>query len=265
MQRRQIEARLALYDDLHGILGAMRSYALAELRQVIRREEAQQQVVGVLAGALGELAFSLPPGAAPAGDVWLLLGSARGFCGSFDEDVMREWRRAGRETMPVVVAGERLQGLMPAQTAVLCVAGAIGGTDAPAAIDRILRAVAEARRGGAGLTGLVACYRDETAARTQRLLPLPALAAASTLAPLTNEPPARVAAAVAEHYLFHSLLALLLRSVMVENHMRLMQMESALSHLDEGRESLKRQRNRLRQEEIVEEIEVMVCAEPGLR
>jgi len=44
----------------------------------------------------------------------------------------------------------------------------------------------------------------------------------------------------------------------VENHMRLMQMETALRHLERGGEELQRQRNRLRQEEIVEEIELMV-------
>jgi len=49
----------------------------------------------------------------------------------------------------------------------------------------------------------------------------------------------------------------LLRSIRVENHMRLMQMENALNHLDEGGDELMRQRNRLRQEEIVEEIELM--------
>jgi len=54
------------------------------------------------------------------------------------------------------------------------------------------------------------------------------------------------------------LLALLLRSIRVENHMRLMQMETALRHLERGGEDLQRQRNRLRQEEIVEEIELMV-------
>ena len=39
--------------------------------------------------------------------------------------------------------------------------------------------------------------------------------------------------------------------------MRLMQMENALQHLERGGDDLKRQRNRMRQEEIVEEIEIM--------
>jgi F-type H+-transporting ATPase subunit gamma len=51
---------------------------------------------------------------------------------------------------------------------------------------------------------------------------------------------------------------LLLRAIRVENHMRLMQMENALNHLERTSEDLNRQRNRMRQEEIVEEIELML-------
>jgi len=107
--------------------------------------------------------------------------------------------------------------------------------------------------------GLIACLRDEQGARSERLWPLPnAPSNAGQSPPLTFAPAATVAAGVAEHYLFHNLLALLLRSIRVENHMRLMQMETALRHLERGGEELQRQRNRLRQEEIVEEIELMV-------
>ena len=39
--------------------------------------------------------------------------------------------------------------------------------------------------------------------------------------------------------------------------MCLMQMENALRHLEQGSEELMRKRNRMRQEEIVDEIELM--------
>jgi len=47
-----------------------------------------------------------------------------------------------------------------------------------------------------------------------------------------------------------------LRSIRLENRQRLLQMDNALRHIEQGRETLQRQRNRLRQEEIVEEIEI---------
>lgn len=257
-QRREVEARLALYDDLSGILGAMRSFALAELRKVGKREAAQQQVVQSLATALDDLAGSLPETAIskPDEDIWLLFGSVRGFCGSFNEDVLRFWRSQANSDRPLILLGERLHALIEQRGALQLVNGADGGLDAPAAIDRILAAVTALS--GDSEFGLMACIRDEQGARSQRLWPLPAASSGDNRnPPFTYQPTAEVAAGVAEHYLFHTLLALLLRSIRVENHMRLMQMETALRHLERGGEDLRRQRNRLRQEEIVEEIELM--------
>lgn len=262
-QRREIEARLALYDDLSGILGAMRSFALAELRRVNQRESAQQQVVQSLEAALADLSGTLQEKTDSenhsADDIWLLLGSVRGFCGSFNEDVLRFWREQSQEQSPLILLGERLHGMIEDRDNLQHLRGADGGLDAPAAIDRILAAVGEQRDKDGAAFGLLVCIRDEQGARSQRLWPLPIAPATSKgYPPLTHVPIPELAAGIAEHYLYHNLLALLLRSIRVENHMRLMQMETALRHLERGGEDLHRQRNRLRQEEIVEEIELMV-------
>ncbi|HXX83137.1 MAG TPA: F0F1 ATP synthase subunit gamma [Casimicrobiaceae bacterium] len=260
-QRREVEARLALYDDLSGILGAMRSFALVELHRVARREAAQQQLVGTLSETLRDVAPALPAPQLPASDVWVLFGSVRGFCGSFNEDILRAWQAAGSVTSPVVAVGERLQSLLPRQGSLFPVRGATGAVDAASAIDRILAAVSAATRSLSREAGLVACVREDAGPWVQRLLPLTISSDGSAQEiPLTNEPPERVSAGVAEHYLFHTLLALMLRSIRVENHMRLLQMENAMQHLDRGRDELKRQLNRLRQEEIIEEIELMMVS-----
>lgn len=257
-QRREIDARLALYDDLSGILGAMRSFALAELHRIARREEAQQQVVQALLHPLHAVSPFLPPQAACGSNAWLLFGSTRGFCGSFNEDILHAWQAADGIARPTIVVGDRLAATMPENIRLISVQGAEGGLDAAPAIDRILEAVKRLRSMAGESCGLVACLHDEEKVRIQRLLPLPAPRNDQHLPPLMNEPAPKVAAGVAEHFLFHTLLSMLLRSIKMENRMRLMQMENALRHLENGSEDLKRQLNRLRQEEIVEEIELMV-------
>jgi F-type H+-transporting ATPase subunit gamma len=261
MKRREVESSLALYDDLSGILGAMRSFALAELHRVLRREEAQQAVTEALGDAWRDMAPAWPPPPDTTADIWLLLGSVRGFCGAFNEEVIQTWRNEGGSGQPTVVVGERLCSLIPATDAVVVVPGALGGLDAASAIDRILDALRQLRGRVGEIGGLVACLRDKDGPVCKRLLPLPqAEQRAARPMPATLQPPMQVAAQVAEQILFHDLLALLLRSIRIENHMRLMQMENALRHLEQGREELLRQRNHLRQEEIIEEIEVMVAA-----
>jgi len=267
-RRREIEDRLALYGDLAGILRAMRSFALAELHRVTRRATTQRDVVATLKATLDDMASVLPSSTiqndSPDGnrDIWLLLGSVRGFCGSFNEDVMRSWQAADADDSPVVVVGERLAaGLDDGTGRHLAVPGALGSLDAAAVVDRILAGIDTARSRAPGANGLMLCCHDDNAVRCERMMPLSR--EPSPLAdnpPLTLEPPARVAGHVVDHYLFHTLLARLLESIRVENHMRLTQMENALQHLGRNCEELERQRNRLRQEEIVEEIELIAQA-----
>lgn len=263
-QRREVEAKLALYDDLSGILGAMRSFALAELRRIGKREINQQQVVTSLSTTLAELMpTSLPTSTTPRQTtlhIWLLFGSVRGFCGSFNEDIVRCWQQQASHQDELILVGERLHEQLPPQAGRLKLNGADGSLDAPAAIDRILNAIGELRAQKPHHSfHLHACIRDESGASCQRIWPLPDNALKPNgPPPLTHQASAEVAAGIADHYLFHQLLALLLRSIRMENHMRLIQMETAIRYLEHGSEELYRQKNRLRQEEIVEEIELMV-------
>jgi len=258
MRRRDIERQLDLYDELSGILGAMKSFALVELRRVTKREEAEQHAVETVRHALDEMASAMPPAPETSGDIWLLFGSARGFCGSFNEDVLRTWQDSGGADAPTIAIGERLSLLLPEQPNIEWLSGATGAQDATDTITRLLDSVKGLRNKQPSEMGLVACLHDEHETRIERLLPLSEPSSKGTAdLPLTNETPAIVAENVAEHYLFHSLFALLLRSLYTENRMRLMQMENALSHLTRKTEEMQLMRNRLRQEEIVEEIELI--------
>jgi F-type H+-transporting ATPase subunit gamma len=61
-----------------------------------------------------------------------------------------------------------------------------------------------------------------------------------------------------DHYLFAALNEILYTSLMVENHQRVTHLEGAITHLDDELATLTRQSNALRQEEIIEEIEVIL-------
>ena len=260
-QRLLLEERLSLYDDLSGIVGAMRSFALAELRKVGKREQAQQSVVNELENVLGVISegfssYKTVPLDHHEGDIGLLLGSVRGFCGSFNEDVVRFWKAQMCSTDPVILVGERLHNLIPDLDNLIFIEGAEGCLDAVSVIDKIIQVIQ-----GVGFNdnlGLVVCFRDNGEVKNQRLWPLADnLLNPKIPTPMTYTTTDEVIITVAEHYLFHKLLIALLQSIREENHMRLIQMETALRHLDEGREELLLKRNRLRQEDIVEEIELM--------
>lgn len=255
---REIEVRVALFDDLSGILNAMRSFALAELRRVARGEAAQRLADDTLAQAMCDLALAPPQGRTAGKDLWVLLGSVRGFCGSFNEDVARHVRQRQDAIGAAIVVGERLAALLPPSAGMVPVAGAIGAADAAGTIERIVEAIDAFHAPLRDAGGLVICLRDEDGVAERRILPLaPQAQAVAGNRPATYSPLAQVAAGVARHYVFHRLLSALMRSLRVENQMRLLLMENAMRHIERRRDDLSRSRNRLRQEEITEEIELV--------
>lgn len=254
--RHALEARVTLFGELGGIMNAMRSFALVELRRLAQRDIAQQQALRTLELAMRELSGALPPTEPGAGDIWIALGSARGFCAGLNDEVLRFWQANAHAALATIAVGERLSALMPA--GVIAVPGAVGAADTVAALDRVLVAVEQARQVGGPHAGLVLCSRDSDTVTLKRLLPLPqGTRARAGTAPLTNEAAHKVAFGVAEHYLFHTLLALVTGALRVENHLRLMQMENARQHIERASDALMSQCRQLRQEEIVEEIELI--------
>ena len=139
-QRQEVEGRRELFAELSGILGAMRSFAMTELRRITKREAAQQQVVESLTNALDDLSTMLPaqlrdkPGAGVK-DIYLLFGSVRGFCGGFNEDVLRLWQAQSGNHGALILLGERLHDLFVESDEQVCIAGADSGLEAVAAID----------------------------------------------------------------------------------------------------------------------------------
>ncbi|MDX1656809.1 MAG: F0F1 ATP synthase subunit gamma, partial [Candidatus Competibacteraceae bacterium] len=76
--------------------------------------------------------------------------------------------------------------------------------------------------------------------------------------PRTHLPPRQLLQELADHYLFAALNELFHASLLAENQRRAEHLEGAFKRLEEQRDRLRRVDNRLRQEEITEEIEVLL-------
>ena len=57
---------------------------------------------------------------------------------------------------------------------------------------------------------------------------------------------------------------MLYTSLMIENHQRVMHLDGAVKHLDDESAEMARKANTLRQEEIIEEIEVILLSAASL-
>lgn len=269
-KRRDIERHLESLGEIREIMNAMKNLALMETHKLTRRLETQRRAVASIEAAAADfLSFYpyLPSAEVPVRDVYLLVGSERGFCGDFNEALMKALQTgATRGDDPVLVMiGSKLVSRYGNDTRVVVrVAG-------PSALEEIeavllnmmatLDAWQAAQRPTRALRFTMFHHRpEEPDVKVTRLDPLGQWAPPPRFAypPLLNLDPVLFLKKLTEHYLFALLHELFYCSLMAENQQRVQRMDFAVRRIDEKSQALLRRSNSLRQEEITEEIELIM-------
>jgi len=288
-KRRDIEANLHSLGELRDILNAMRNVARMEVQRLNRFLLTQQRVIAGIEAASSDFLMFHPElfhaecldphsdrhharkaGESPR-EVWLLVGSERGFCGDFNESLVRALaRHDGREQAQVVVLGSKLKGKLPRDfRAAAFLESASGVDEIEDVLVRLMNTLADLGSSGdlqATRSLQVIVFHHQVQhedVEVSALHPFQKPAAASKrfgLPPQLYLDPATFARGLVQQYLFARLYELLYSSLMVENQLRIQHMDSAVERLSTKSAELLRQRNILRQEEITEEIEVIMLS-----
>ncbi|HET6464833.1 MAG TPA: F0F1 ATP synthase subunit gamma, partial [Nitrospiria bacterium] len=90
-KRREIERRLQALGEIKDILSAMKNLALMEVRKLTRFLSTQQRVVANIESAVADfLSYHPDLLVEPENrrEVYILIGSERGFCGDFNEALL---------------------------------------------------------------------------------------------------------------------------------------------------------------------------------
>jgi F-type H+-transporting ATPase subunit gamma len=268
--RRELERRLAGLREIRSIMHSMESLAFMESRKLERLLQSQQQLVATIDRAAHDLLQHHPellPVGEPPLAIMLLLGSARGFCGDFNETLLRaDLSASGMSDANRILVGRRLQLQAEADEGVLA---ALEGADVAEDIAPVLEAIVTTvneQRVRRGPVALAVCYHDgEATEPVQRQLLPPWRAdngsgAPRTFPPLLNLAPRAMFGELVDHYLLAALQEVLLASLKAENQRRARHLNGAVNRLDERIEELQNRGQQLRQEEITEEIEVILLS-----
>jgi F-type H+-transporting ATPase subunit gamma len=270
-RRRDVERELAGLSDIRSILDAMRNLALLETRKIERFLGAHERALQTTSTALADLArfhpsLRRPPGAIPLA---LVLGSERGLCGDFNEALLaalREMRERAARPPSIVAVGARLASrLQGDRDVVLCHPGPSIAEDVDPLIAQIARSLGELlqRERGAGFELQVLFHAPGApSVRQAALRPVPDEAAPPRAShpPRIHLAPDALLAELSERYLILRLQALLYGSLLAENESRLRHMDAAIRKVEQSSSGLRSRRNRLRQEEITEEIEILILS-----
>ncbi|MGD8629187.1 MAG: FoF1 ATP synthase subunit gamma [Gammaproteobacteria bacterium] len=275
-RRRTLEQHRHSLAEIRGIMNSMKTLAYLETRKLARFLDAQQAVVSTIDAAAADLLSFHPdilPEAQAATPVFLLIGADRGFCGDFNRALLRQLEST-RQTAPpgdpaVIAIGRKLHTLLDRDTRVVArIDGAAVVEEITAVLNRLADEIISLQQQHEALEVFCIYHGSEDGVVMQRLLPPFAGLAHKPQAfphpPVLNLTPAALLAALTDQYLFAALHAMLYTSLMMENHHRVTHLEGAVKHLDDQSADLARQSNTLRQEEIIEEIEVILLSAASL-
>jgi F-type H+-transporting ATPase subunit gamma len=275
----EISQRFARIREIRGIMTAMKNLSLVETRKLARFIAHQRRMLANIEAAATDFLcfFPIDAGAGAPRVIVLLIGSERGFCGNFNVRVLLALKALPAWSSPpeLIVVGSRLGSRLQSELGsrpvlakrgagvIASLEGPTVSEDVPAVLGRMMAALHSACHPSEADVHLYGLAHDSDGnPRLRRLLPLPpASATLFTQPPRVPLGPPRFFAGLLDQYLLASLYGLIYDSLTVENRHRLAHMENALDRLGGMLDTLALKRNALRQEEIIEEIEVMLSSE----
>ena len=273
-RRRDIEAGLRSLHGISEILNAMKQMARVEVHRLGPFLAAQKRVVEGIEAAGADFAHfhsELFPADDSSEQACVLLGSERGFCGDFNDSLLRALSGYGGKRFTRIVAiGSKLASKLPVELAAARLDGASVVEEVEGVLVNLMNTLvaSDSRVSHRPLRVTVFHHQTErNAVQISVLYPFRRTGASPSHLPAPPRlylDPVTFATGLVEQYLFAWLHELIYGSLMVENQARIERMDSALQRLDKRSSDLLRRRNMLRQEEITEEIEVIMLTGPTL-
>jgi len=267
----------------------MKTLAYMETRKLSRFLDNQQVIVdGIEAMAADFISFF--PETLPISeerneattDVYLLIGSERGFCGNFNESLLpmvESYIANSASIKPILIAvGYKLHTVLEKDSRVFA---NIGGTNVVEEVEVVLTHIVDilvSLQSAHAPLSLFVIYHGgghgsirpekEHQILIQKLLPpfQRYLFTESNLphSPILNVSPTDFLLELTDHYLLSTLHEILYTSLMEENHRRVQLLEAAVQQMDDKTNELTSKCHALRQEEIIEEIEVILLGATNL-
>ena len=276
-RRRDLEKHRRSLDEIREIMNSMKNLSFMETRKISGFLDVQHSGVNhietVAADFLGFYADSLSEATDTAVDVYLLIGTERGFCGDFNHALMRYFDRMPTtndlDNVRLICVGHKLEALLEnEEREIIFIDGASVAEEVGTVLNRVVNHLASIQQHYGSLNLYVLYHDEENELINQQLLPpfqnLLHQQSRQPHAPELNLEPRRFLLDLSYHYLFVVLFEILYTSLMAENCQRVAHLEAAVQHLDEQSEELHRQGSVLRQEEIIEEIEVILLSAASL-
>lgn len=264
---RRVELHLQQLKELQSIITSMKTLAQLELHKLAGGMASQRAMMHTLEQVAADFLMFFPHLVPSQGNaLWLVFGSERSFCGNFNELLVRrllhECPLCIEHPQRVLAVGrklcERLEEALPGYAGL---PGASAGEEIPSVLTQVVATTQKQLVANSATALWVLSHNDEPSKIIfQRLLP----PEEACLLPRRGHPPMlysqpdRFFSDFLQHYLLLDLTQFCTASLLAENEYRIRHLEGAVHRLDERLATLTSRARTLRQEEIIEEIEIIL-------
>lgn len=264
-KRRELQTRIDSLAEIREIMTSMKNLAIMETRKLSRYQQNQQRVVDSMVQVLNQLRYhySVELSSQDAQPAYLLFGAERGFCGGYNEQLIEAvMQQPNYQQAPLLGVGSRLAEPLQRQFPnASCIPGASVADEVATVLPQVFAAMNQLRQVHGELHFQVLHFQPDTLnVQCQPLLPPKAKIPTNKISPLITLPPHQLLVQLLEHYLFALSHAWFYSALMAENQQRVQHLEQADRHMEKQLDEMGKRRNVLRQEEIVEEIEVILLS-----
>lgn len=263
-KRRSLQGRIHFFKDLRDILDAIKNVALIEISKLTRTQRYRHHLLGELL-SIATLTSAYHPRAsrAVARQLYVVLGSERGFCSDFDSRIAAFWEqiRAADPDAAFILVGSALSEKPHAGTPLAVVSGPLTAEEIDAVLIELLRHIADWQQESSLPTSLSIVAADGERVSSEAILPFePPNAPGPLRRPTLNIAPDAFIRQFIDQYVDARLHDAFASSLLAENHARLQHMTAAIGRIDDGLGALQRKSRRLRQQEITQEVETLLLA-----
>lgn len=262
---RTVVNHLGQLRELEEIIASMKTLSQIELHKLSGVSQSQHALMEQMQAIATDFYHHFPQPLEEGEELWLVIGSERGFCGDFNDalkNYLLEHFPQCRETPQRVLAvGRKLWLRLEEEfSGFVELEGASVSEELPQTLGAVVAGIQQHMVAeGTGILRIL--YHDDQLGRieTRRLLP-PELSSDRRWSnpPLLQLSPMQFLEQFLRHYLYLGLNEFFVISLLAESQFRVQHLEGAVQRLDETLEELAMHARSLRQEEITEEIEMIL-------
>lgn len=276
---REVIHHLETLNDIREIMNAMKNLAIIESRKLDKVLDSQHVLVTDIETIAADFVdhYPLTPPQTVPYHLYILIGAERGFSGSFNHQLQTYYQHLLQESPGIqvlsIAIGRKFATTFDANSPqTILIDGASAQEEISHVLNELVAQIETIQQHYPAIGCTVVRHDQRTRAILQHtLLPpfvdTPQKHTPHAFAPRLYLSPPQFLSDLIQQYLFAQLYSALSASLLAENEYRVAHLQGAIRHLDERSVELERQRRSLRQEEIIEEIEVILLNtgqdEPG--